>query len=116
MLSLEVIRNIIKQIKENIFYAILLDKTSDITVKEQISFCLRTVDKESLEIEEYFMEQCFDGASNVSENHKGLQARIKEIEPRALFVHCQAHSLNLVTQDSMRNVKNARDTLNFIRE
>jgi hypothetical protein len=56
MLSLEVIRNIIKQIKEKTFYAILLDKTSDITAKEQIKFCLRTVDKESLEIEEYFYE------------------------------------------------------------
>lgn len=60
--------------------------------------------------------QCFDGVSNVSGIHKGLQTRIKEIEPRALFVHCQAHSFNLVTQDSMRNVKNARYILNFIRE
>lgn len=148
ILSREVIRNIIKKIKENTFYAILLDETSDITVKEQISFCLRTVDKESFEIEEYFIGfyetpktdsntlfnilkdilcrlelnihnirgQCFDGASNVSGVHKGLQARTKEIEPRALFVHCQAHSLNLVTQDSMRNVEKARDILNFIKE
>ncbi|XP_026819100.1 zinc finger MYM-type protein 1-like [Rhopalosiphum maidis] len=123
-------------------------KNCDITVKEQISFCLRTVDKESFEIEEYFIGfyetpktdsntlfnilkdilcrlelnihnvrgQCFDGASNVSGIHKGLQARTKEIEPRALFVHCQAHSLNLVTQDSMQNVEKARDILNFIRE
>jgi hypothetical protein len=51
--------------------------------------------------------QCFDGASNDSEIHGGLQDRIKEIEPRALFVYCQAH--NLVTQDNIRNVKNARD-------
>ncbi|XP_060874818.1 zinc finger MYM-type protein 1-like [Metopolophium dirhodum] len=148
ILSREVIRNIIKKIKENTFYAILLDETSDITVKEQISFCLRTVDKESFEIEEYFIGfyetpktdsntlfnilkdilcrlelnihnvrgQCFDGASNVSGIHKGLQARTKEIEPRALFVHCQAHSSNLVTQNSMRNVEKARDILNFIRE
>jgi hypothetical protein len=34
---------------------VLLDETSDITVNQQISFCLRTVDNESLEIEEYFM-------------------------------------------------------------
>ncbi|XP_022159917.1 zinc finger MYM-type protein 1-like [Myzus persicae] len=106
------------------------------------------VDKESFEIEEYFIGfyetpktdsntlfnilkdilcrlelnihnirgQCFDGASNVSGIHKGMQAKTKEIEPKALFVHCQAHSLNLVTQDSMRNVEKARDLLNFIRE
>lgn len=114
----------------------------------QISFCLRTVDKESFEINEYFIGsyetpktdsdtlfkivkdilyrlklgfhnirgQCFDGASNVSGIHKELQARMTEIEPRALFVHCQALSLNLVAQDSMRNVKNARNMLNFIRK
>ncbi|XP_022182781.1 zinc finger MYM-type protein 1-like [Myzus persicae] len=128
-LSREVIRNIIKKIKENTFYAILLDEISDITVKEQISFCLRTVDKESFEIEEYFIGfyetpktdsntlfNILKDILNVSGIHKGLQAKTKEIEHRALFVHCQDHSLNLVTQDSMQNVEKARDILNFIRE
>lgn len=60
--------------------------------------------------------QCFDGASNVSGIHSGLQAKIREIESRAIFVHCQAHSLNFITQDCMKNVIEARDILNLIRE
>ena len=39
--------------------------------------------------------QCYDGASNVSGVHTGLQARIKELSPSALFTHCYAHVLNL---------------------
>lgn len=49
--------------------------------------------------------QCFYGVSNVSRIHRELQARINEIEPKALFDHCQAHPLNIVTRDSMRNVE-----------
>lgn len=36
MIAIEVIKDIIKQIKENKFYAILLDETSDTAVKERI--------------------------------------------------------------------------------
>ncbi|CAK1596196.1 unnamed protein product [Parnassius mnemosyne] len=67
--------------------------------------------------------QCYDGASNVSGKITGLQTRIREVEPRALHVHCLAHSLNLVVQDSMEDIiliKNfigiIKDLLNFIRD
>ncbi|GLV33349.1 hypothetical protein CBL_08619 [Carabus blaptoides fortunei] len=54
MLSYEVTEIIINRIKMNVYYAILIDETSDITVQEQISLCIRTVDKETLDIDEYF--------------------------------------------------------------
>ena len=60
--------------------------------------------------------QCFDGASNVSRVYNGLQAKIRAIESRVLFVHCQAHSLNLVTQVFMKNVIEVRDILQLTRE
>ena len=46
--------------------------------------------------------QCYDGASNVSDHgiHTGLQARIKEISPSAIYTHCYAHVLNLVIVDT----------------
>ena len=53
--------------------------------------------------------QCYDGASNVSGIRTGLQARIKEISPSALFVHCYAHVLNLVIVDAMTSNTTARD-------
>ena len=67
--------------------------------------------------------QCYDGASNVSGHISGLQARIREVEPRALFVHCNAHNLNLVVQDAIEKVLVARkfigtfkDLINFVRD
>ena len=32
--------------------------------------------------------QCYEGASNVSERISGLQQRVQQEEPRALYVHC----------------------------
>ena len=53
--------------------------------------------------------QCYDGANNVSDIETGLQARIKEISPSALFVHCYAHILNLVIVDAMTTNTTAQD-------
>ncbi|XP_044869697.1 zinc finger MYM-type protein 1-like [Mauremys mutica] len=67
--------------------------------------------------------QCYDGASNVSGKFTGVQARVKEREPRAEFVHCAAHSLNLATQDALHNIQECRymffmvkDLINAFRE
>ncbi|KYN28567.1 Zinc finger MYM-type protein 1 [Trachymyrmex cornetzi] len=67
--------------------------------------------------------QCYDGASNVSGRITGLQARIRDVEPRAIYVHCTAHTLNLVVQDAIEHVSYARnfvgivkDIINFIRD
>ena len=55
--------------------------------------------------------QCYDGASNVSGHISGLQTRILEVSPTALFVHCVAHRLNLVVQDALTSITEIR---NFI--
>lgn len=60
--------------------------------------------------------QCYDGASNMSGHKKGLQAKIREIEPRALFVHCNAHNLNLVVQDAISELQWTRQHIGIIRE
>ncbi len=52
--------------------------------------------------------QCYDGASNVSGIHTGLEARIKELSPSALFTHCYAHVLNLVIVDTMNTNRIAK--------
>ena len=39
--------------------------------------------------------QAYDGASVMSSGKEGVQAKIKEISPLALFTHCYAHCLNL---------------------
>jgi len=47
-------------------------------------------------IEEKLVGQCYDGTSVMAGHLNGLQAKIKEIAPNALFTHCFAHKLNLV--------------------
>ena len=46
----------------------------------------------------------------------GAQALFKKDEPRALYVHCLAHSLNLCVQDVSMMCKLLRNTFNFIHD
>jgi hypothetical protein len=39
--------------------------------------------------------QCYDGAANMAGEYRGVQARIKEVVPGAVYTHCKAHNLNL---------------------
>lgn len=63
-----------------------------------------------------------DGAANMAGAFSGLQAKLKEIEPKVVHVHCLAHSLNLVTQEAMQNeaivrdfISNIKEMINFVR-
>ena len=44
--------------------------------------------------------QTYDGAANMSGKYSGAQAELKRQQPLALFVHCGAHCLNLITQSA----------------
>lgn len=48
--------------------------------------------------------QSYDGASVMSGKNQGLQKKIKEIHPQAIYIHCLAHKLNLVVMDSCANI------------
>lgn len=52
--------------------------------------------------------QCYDGASVMSGHLNGLQAKIKETAPQAVFVHCLAHRLNLVLKQSVTKISKCR--------
>jgi hypothetical protein len=58
--------------------------------------------------------QCYDGASNMSGIINGVQNRIKQQQPLALFVHCSAHALNLVLQEAAREVPLIRDSMDYL--
>ena len=60
--------------------------------------------------------QAYDGASNMSGVRNGVQAIFKREEPRALYVHCLAHSLNLCVQDISKVCTLIRNTVDFIRD
>lgn len=74
------------------------------------------LEKQNLDIHD-LRGQCYDGASNVSGRiTAGLQIRIREIEPRAVYVHCSVHCLNLSIQDSLEKIANVRNVIGIIKD
>ena len=48
--------------------------------------------------------QGYDGASVMSGNCSGVQTGIREIVPQGIYVHCNAHCLNLCLVDSTKAI------------
>ncbi|KAL4120834.1 hypothetical protein QTP88_013452 [Uroleucon formosanum] len=53
--------------------------------------------------------QCYDGAASLRGAYKGVQSRIKEENPLALYVHCNAHILNLCLLDLSKQISHVRN-------
>ena len=66
--------------------------------------------------------QGYDGASTMAGHLSGVQKRIRDKYPRAIFVHCASHCLNLVIngQSKVPIIRNTgdviRETIHFFRE
>jgi len=58
--------------------------------------------------------QCYDGAASMHGSYKGVQARIKMENPLALYVHCNAHILNLCLVDLAKQVSQIRNVFNTL--
>ena len=60
------------------------------------------------------ISQGYDGASVMSGCCSGVQQRIKEIAPEAVYVHCYAHCLNLVLVDCTKSVSDASEFFSLL--
>lgn len=49
--------------------------------------------------------QSFDGASVMSGRFNGVQSKVKEKYPYAIYTHCMSHRVNLVVLDMCKLVK-----------
>ena len=60
--------------------------------------------------------QGYDGASSMSSSTVGVQARIREVSPMALYTHCHSHKLNLciVKACSVSQIRNANGVISEI--
>uniref|UniRef100_A0A667WQR9 TTF-type domain-containing protein n=1 Tax=Myripristis murdjan TaxID=586833 RepID=A0A667WQR9_9TELE len=58
--------------------------------------------------------QGYDGASTMSGRLGGVQQKIRELQPRALFTHCRSHALNLVVVHGCTDVPIVRNTMTMI--
>jgi len=57
--------------------------------------------------------QGYDGASNMAGEFRGVQKIINDQFPKALYVHCSAHSLNLAVSSSS-NIRPIRNCLGIV--
>lgn len=55
--------------------------------------------------------QCYDNGANMRGKNKDVQARLLEMNPRALLVPCWDHTLNLVVADAAKSSVDATVTL-----
>jgi len=62
------------------------------------------------------VSQCYDGAAAMRGQYSGVATRITQINPRAMYVHCRAHVLNLVLVDVAKAVKSVRNMLGTVQE
>jgi len=60
--------------------------------------------------------QGYDNGANMRGKHNGVQKKILQINPRAFFVPCSAHSLNLVVNDAAKMSFEIVDFFNIVQE
>ena len=126
----DVIRSdLIDEIKAARWFSVLADEVTS-SNKEELALCFRFVDKNKDIREEFLLfhlpritgeviattildflqmtgldatnirGQGYDGAANMSSDNVGVQRRIKQQSPKAVYVHCSGHCLNLVISHS----------------
>ncbi|XP_022801370.1 SCAN domain-containing protein 3-like [Stylophora pistillata] len=146
---LQIIADLIRErirndVRTSEWYGIILDETSDISRREQVSLCLSfalngtkkeafigfysTISTEGEVLYELvksaitelsldlknIVGKVFDGAANMNGVHKGLSTRMEECSPPVIYVHCYGHMLNLALQDTMTQIEPLRNALGTI--
>ena len=68
---------------------------------------------DGLEMENVVGES-FDGASNMSGVHSGLQPEIRKVSPESVYIHCYAHVLDLVMKRVTTDLNEPRQLFGLI--
>ncbi|XP_069194095.1 uncharacterized protein [Procambarus clarkii] len=131
MISKSIREDIIKDVDAAPFFSVIMDSTQDLGKTDQLSQVVRYVSVRTdqngkpveIQIKESFLGfvqnntqsgaglnisklrgQAYDGAACMSEAYEGLQAELNALQPKAAYIHCAAHNLNLVLKDAMSDV------------
>ena len=142
VMGLRILRDLATSIRQAKFFCVMADEVTDVSSKEQVVVCFRSVDAQFQPHEDFIglhavesiradtlvevikdtmlrMElcisdcrgQCYDGAANMSGAKKGTASQICSEEPRAIFIHCYGHALNLAVGDTVKRNYILRETL-----
>lgn len=68
---------------------------------------IQMLQKHDLDYKNHLVGQAYDGASVMSGKNTGVQTGMKSEAPLAFYVHCNAHCLNLVLDDSVKCIPEA---------
>ncbi|KAL4084049.1 hypothetical protein QTP88_029365 [Uroleucon formosanum] len=137
------IRDKIKQELSGQKFSVQVDSTQDVGVFDQAAICIRYIFNGNvterlfalLKVEDSSGEgyynmlkslfqkhnmnftnvigEAFDGASNMRGQFSGLQSRIKEQNPKSIYIWCYSHVLNLCICDTCQNI-NAKNLFGFL--
>lgn len=79
-----------------------------LTAESLSQYILDTLRKHQLD-PKCIVSQGYNGASVMSGHCSGVQTRIREVAPQAIYIHCNAHCLNLALVDSVKSVRDASE-------
>ena len=144
IMALNLLRNLLTEIRQSQWFALISDETRDQSGLEQLCISIRWVDQsytvsediigmmemqqtDALTISNALKDvllrcslplrgQAYDGASNMAGHLNGVAVRLQREEPRAHYVHCLAHSLNLCLQECSCKCSAVRDALGVTQE
>ena len=81
-------------------YFLTFVEASTLDAKSLTQYIVNTLTKHQLDLT-CIVSQGYDGASVMSGHCSGVQTRLKEFAPHAVYIHCHAHILNLVLVDNV---------------
>uniref|UniRef100_G1KWA4 Uncharacterized protein n=1 Tax=Anolis carolinensis TaxID=28377 RepID=G1KWA4_ANOCA len=123
----KLVQTIVDRCNASQCFSILADETLDVSTSKQLSLAVRYIDVEIGGIREDFIGFVkihdmtggglgYDGAANMSGHISGAQAIVLEKYPKAVYIHCSAHSLNLALAKacSIPAVRNCQGTISSV--
>ena len=91
-------------------FQFLIEKTGEMLEKLILNVCSEL----GLSLESFLVAQGYEGCANMNGEHKVVTARIRNIVPRAFFIHCYTHRLNFALQDALNQIPEARNCLGIV--
>jgi len=86
----------------------------DLTGENLTRIILEKCEKLGLDLNK-LIGQDYDGAGNMSGQFNGVQSRIRQTYPKAVFVHCASHRLKLALSSAL-STKSVRNGLGVMKD